>query len=158
MEQQKTVLGPAMAPAIEHFVHTTQRWAAGLFCCYEVADLPATNNDLERTFGSLRYHERRTTGRKTPTAVVLVRGQAHLLACLTSAVHVYSAADLQPRDLRCYQAVRQALAANEQGRRQQRRFRANPLAYLAALETDFLTAPEAPPSAGSGPLTPSLPR
>jgi len=32
--------------------------------CYETADLPRTNNDLEHAFGSRRDHERRARGRR----------------------------------------------------------------------------------------------
>ncbi len=46
----------------------------GLFACYDVAGVPRTNNDLERAFGSHRYHKRRATGRKGAGATW--RGQA----------------------------------------------------------------------------------
>lgn len=34
-------------------------YGANLFHCYQIADLPRTNNALKQVFGSLRYHERR---------------------------------------------------------------------------------------------------
>lgn len=46
------------------FLKVTESYWSGLFHCYDVADLPRTNNDLEHVFGSTRYHERRATGRK----------------------------------------------------------------------------------------------
>ena len=53
-----------MAPAVEHFRTVTKSYWLGLFQCYQVAELPRTNNDLEHLFGSTRYLERRATGRK----------------------------------------------------------------------------------------------
>ena len=36
------------------FLKVTANYGDGLFQCYDVPDLPATNNDLERRFGTLR--------------------------------------------------------------------------------------------------------
>ena len=38
----------------QRFLKVTANYEVGLFHCYDVPDLPATNNDLERRFGSLR--------------------------------------------------------------------------------------------------------
>jgi hypothetical protein len=40
--------------AVRHFVKGTRSYGAGLFHCYEVADLPRTNNALEQLFGAHR--------------------------------------------------------------------------------------------------------
>ena len=48
-----------LAEAFAHFRKVTRSYWPGLFRCYDVADLPRTNNDLEQFFGSYRYHERR---------------------------------------------------------------------------------------------------
>jgi hypothetical protein len=53
-----------LAPALRHFQKVTRSYWPGLFACYTVPELPRTNNDLEQFFGSDRYHDRRTTGRK----------------------------------------------------------------------------------------------
>ena len=53
---------PAVARQLRHFVRVTRSYRPGLFGCYQVADLPRTNNDLEHLFGSHRYHERRASG------------------------------------------------------------------------------------------------
>ena len=53
------------APAqafLQHVQGVTERYAAGLFHCYDVIDLPRTNNDLEGDFRALKRHERRITG------------------------------------------------------------------------------------------------
>jgi len=53
------------APAqafLHHVQGVTERYAAGLFHCYDVIGLPRTNNDLESDFRALKRHERRITG------------------------------------------------------------------------------------------------
>jgi hypothetical protein len=44
MQEQKTRLG-VLSTAIDHFVKITENFAAGLFQCYDVPDLPRTNNE-----------------------------------------------------------------------------------------------------------------
>ena len=50
------------------FRKVTRSYWPGLFYCYDVAELPRTNNDLEQLFGSHRYHERRCCGREVAAA------------------------------------------------------------------------------------------
>ena len=52
-------------PALVHFRKVTRSYWPGLFHCYNLPDLPRTNNDLEQFFGAYRSHDRRTTGRNT---------------------------------------------------------------------------------------------
>jgi len=70
---------------LRHFVKVTKSYRPGLFHCYQTADLPRTNNDLEHLFGSHRYHERRASGRKaaSPGLVVITRPT---LASITSSI------------------------------------------------------------------------
>jgi hypothetical protein len=56
----------SLAPALEHFIYVARCWHTGLFHCYDNAELPRTNNDLEQLFGSYRYHERRTKAARLP--------------------------------------------------------------------------------------------
>jgi hypothetical protein len=107
--------------------------------------LPATNNDLEQCFGSVRYHERRTTGRKATVPALVVRGSVRMVATVASKTRLFSAQDLRPRDPRQWQQVRQQLAYREHTRCQQRRFRKDSAAYLAHLEARLLIAEAAPP-------------
>jgi hypothetical protein len=58
-------LGDPLAPAAAHFAKVTASYWRGLFHCYDVPDLPRTNNDLEQYFGAARHLERRATGRKS---------------------------------------------------------------------------------------------
>src|SRR4051812_50142381 len=49
----------ALAGAVDHFREVTRGYRPGLFHGYAVADLPRTNNALERLFGAYRRPQRR---------------------------------------------------------------------------------------------------
>ena len=127
----------ALSPAVGHFLQVTANYGAGLFHCYEVPDLPRTNNDLERRFGLLRYHERRATGRRTVTGGLVLRGAVRVLAVLTSD-QPSGVRDLRLTDRAAWQDLRRHLDARAETRRAQRRFRRDPAGYLAALEQQLL--------------------
>src|SRR5947209_13519039 len=84
LQAQKPQLDQEQVQIIDHVVKTTHSFAPGLFHCYHVPDLPATNNDLEQCFGSVRYHERRTTGRKACVPALVVRGSVRMVATVAS--------------------------------------------------------------------------
>jgi hypothetical protein len=111
-----------------------------LFTCYCYADLPRTNNALEQQFGSYRHHERRCSGRKTASAMTVLRGSVRLVAALSTPERAYEGADLRPRDLTAWSALRKDLQSAHCERAQQRRFRKDPQAYLAALEERLIKA------------------
>ncbi len=69
-----------LAGALKHFGKVTRSYWPGLFHCYDVPDLPRTDNDLEQLFGSHRYHERRASGRKMASPGLVVRGSVRLPA------------------------------------------------------------------------------
>ena len=137
MQEQKASLG-ALSTTIEHFVEKTTNFAPGLFHCYDVPDLPRTNNDLEHCFGVARAHERRATGRRGAIPGVVVRGSVRLIAVLVTTREDLQAADLQPRDYRRWRDLRSQLHYRQEARRQQFRFRKDPAAYLARLEAQLL--------------------
>ncbi len=137
MGRERDALGE-LAGAISHFRRVTRSFWLGLFQCYQVADLPRTNNDLEHCFGSARYHERRASGRKVASPGLVVRGAVRVVAAVTSQRGRLSGAELQPHDLTAWQALRAALAQRQDARRRQLRFRRDPDSYLAALETALL--------------------
>jgi hypothetical protein len=116
---------------------TTSYWS-GLFHCYDVADLPRTNNDLEQYFGSARYHERRTTGRKSASPGLVVRGAVRMVASIASRLHPLSGAELCPADLTRWRVLRSELDQRHEARRMQYRFRKSPERYLAALEEKLI--------------------
>jgi len=109
-----------------------------------VPDLPPTNNALEHCFGSVRYHERRATGRKGASPGLVVRGAARLVAAVVTRSQPCAAADLRPADLAAWRTLRDQLQARQDARRAQRRFRQDPEASLSALEQQ-LSQPTLPP-------------
>ena len=137
-------LGP-LAPAAAHFLKVTASYWPGLFACYDVADLPPTNNGLEQYFGTARHAERRATGRKGASPALVIRGAVRVVAAVATQLHAFSAADLCPADLPAWKALRQQVSARHDTRRRQARFRRNPAAYLALLE-ERLIAKSALPS------------
>ena len=127
-----------LAGAAAHFVRVSRSYWAGLFWCYEVADLPRTNNALEQFFGSHRYHERRASGRKGSSPCLVLRGQARLLAAAATRRREFSVVELAQVDRSRCEELRRQLEARRQRRVQRRRFRRDPKAYLQALEEQLL--------------------
>jgi hypothetical protein len=139
MIAQQATLGP-LAPAIDRFHRVTISYAPGLFHCYDVPHLPPTNNALEQFFGSVRYHERRATGRKGASPGLVVRGAVRVVAAVVTRGHSFDDVALRPTDLPAWQALRQQLRTRQDARCAQRRFRHDPDAYLAALEDALVRA------------------
>ena len=143
MTHQQDRLGE-LADAVTHFCRVTASYWDGLFRCYQVKDLPRTNNDLEQYFGTARHVERRVTGRKRASPTLVVRGSVRVVAAGASRLLPISAADLRLTDVTAWRALRQQLNYRHEGRRSQLRFRRDPQAYLASLEQRLLT-PSLPP-------------
>jgi hypothetical protein len=120
------------------FVKVTENYSAGLFHCYDVPDLPSTNNDLERRFGTLRYHERRTSGRRAVSGTLVLRGAVRVVAILTAPRPEKAVEQLRLKDREAWQRLRQQLEMRAESRRAQRRFRKNPTGYLTKLEQQLL--------------------
>jgi hypothetical protein len=133
-----------LAGAVKHFAKVTRSYWPGLFHCYGVEGLPRTNNDLERFFGSHRYHERRASGRKGASPALVLRGQARLLAAAATRRRGYSAEELAAADGRRRQELRRQMEARRQRRVRRARFRRDPEAYLRKLEEQLLQ-PTLPP-------------
>jgi hypothetical protein len=139
MTHHQDLLGE-LASAVEHFRKVTASYWDGLFQCYQVKDLPRTNNDLEQYFGSARHVERRVTGRKRASPTLVVRGSVRVVAAGATRLISFSAADLRPTDVAAWQALRQQLDYRHEGRRRQLRFRRDPQAYLADLEQRLISS------------------
>jgi hypothetical protein len=136
MSRHREAVGD-LATAVDHFVKVSRSYWPGLFHCYEVADLPRTNNDLEHFFSSHRYHERRASGRKGASPALVLRGSARVLAAAATRQRPYTAADLHAADRAQWHLLRQSLDERRQRRTHRRRFRQNPEAYLSDLEQKF---------------------
>jgi hypothetical protein len=127
-----------LAGASDHFRKVTRSYWRGLFRCYEVADLPRTNNGLEQFFGSYRYHERRCSGRKVACPGTVVRGSVRLIAAAATRSRPVGAADLIPSDLGAWRELRRSLGRRQAVRALGRRFRRDPEAYLRSLEDTLI--------------------
>jgi hypothetical protein len=123
-----------LQPAVAHFLKVTSSYWSGLFHCYDVPDLPRTNNDLEHLFGQHRYLERRITGRKVASPALVIRGSVRMVSAVMTRLRPFAAADLVTPSITDWQALRTELATARRQRTLQRRFRQNPDAYLADLE------------------------
>ncbi len=128
----------SLSPAITHFLKVTKSYEPGLYHCYEVPDLPRTNNDLEHYFGSARYQERRATGRKHASPTLVVRGSVRMIASVATQLHHFGASDIRPEDLDPWRKLRRELDYRHEVRRAQLRFRKDPAAYLAKIEDRLL--------------------
>ncbi len=128
----------ALAPMLSTFRKVTASYWSGLFHCYDLPDLPRTNNELEQYFGSARYHERRATGRKQASLGLVVRGVVRVVASVASRLHPFSGPELCPTDLTRWRALRNELNHRHEARRMQHRFRTSPERYLAALEEKLI--------------------
>jgi hypothetical protein len=133
MTRHRAKAGP-LGGAVDHFVTVSRSYWPGLFACYEVEELPRTNNDLERAFGSHRYHERRATGRKGASPALVLRGSVRLVAALATRQRAVSASDLAEAGRFRWQELRQELEERRLRRVERGRFRRDPEAYLNDLE------------------------
>ncbi len=106
----------------------------GLFGCYDTAELPRTNNDLEQAFGSHRYHERRATGRKVACPALVLRGAAKLVAGLATRHREVTTGELTGADRAAWKQLRSELEERRQRRVERRQFRRDQDKYLKALE------------------------
>jgi hypothetical protein len=127
-----------LADAFVHFLKVSRSYWPGLFRCYGVPDLPRTNNDLEQFFGSYRYHERRSSGRKVACPGTVVRGSVRLVAATATRLRRIEAADLVPSDLTAWRDLRGSLERRQAVRTLGRRFRRDPAAYLRSLEETLI--------------------
>ncbi len=139
-----TAAGDPLAPAAAHFAKVTASYWPGLFHCYDVPELPRTNNDLEQYFGAARHLERRATGRKGASPALVVRGAVRVVALMATRQHALSADELRPRDIPAWKALRQRTDVRHSARRAQARFRRDPATYLATVEEQLLK-PALPP-------------
>jgi hypothetical protein len=147
-EQWLQVLEQAEAPEalrapVQHLLKVTRSYGEGLFHCYRIPGLPRTNNALEQTFGQVRYHERRASGRKVASPALVVDGSVRVPAALYTRAAPVTTQMLATVPHGCWRARRAELEPQHQARRQRYRFRSHPERYLAKLEQalDKLTLP-----------------
>ena len=128
----------AVREELAHFLKVSASYRPGLFVCYEQPGVPRTNNDLEHLFGSHRYHERRSSGRKQGSPGLLVRGAVRVVTAWITRLQPQEVLRLSPAAIAAWRQQRATLEPRREARRQQRRFRRDPDAYLSRLEQELL--------------------
>jgi hypothetical protein len=123
-----------LTEAVIHFGKVARSYRPGLFHCHAVPDLPRTNNGLEQLFGSQRYHERRTTGRRAASPATVLRGEVRLIAATATRLRPPTSRDLGRVSRDRWKDLRERLDQRRHARTLRTRFRRDPIAYLAALE------------------------
>jgi hypothetical protein len=135
MRKAATTTGePSVRAGLKQFLKVSKSYWPGLFRCYESADVPRTNNDLEHAFGSHRYHERRASGRRRAAPGLVVMGSARVIAGLATRLRPEEGLVLGPGYVEDWKGLRAELEARRESRRKQRRFRHDPDTYLKDLE------------------------
>jgi hypothetical protein len=129
-----TAVEPSVGAGLKHFLKVSKSYWPGLFRCYELADLPRTNNDLEHTFGSHRYHERRASGRRRASPGLVVMGSVRVVASLATRLRPEVGLQLPAGYVEKWRELRAGLERRRESRRKQRRFRHDPAGYLTELE------------------------
>jgi hypothetical protein len=125
--------------ALGNFRKVTRSYWSGLFHCYDEADLPRTDNDLEQLFGAHRYHERRCSGRKVASPGLVVRGSVRLPAAVATRLRgEVRGEDLAPSDPDAWRELRAGLERRRAVRALGRRFRRDPAKYLQELENSLI--------------------
>ncbi len=139
MSHRKEEAG-TLSGAVSLFLKVTKSYWKGLFHCYRfpAGTLPRTNNDLEQYFGSVRYGERRASGRKGASPAMVVRGSVRAVAAVATPPEGFSPCDIRPADVEGWRTLRASLEKRRESRRAQLRFRRDPAAYLGRLEEHLL--------------------
>ena len=128
----------SLESGIIHFLKVTNSYWSGLFHCYSVPGLPRTNNDLEHTFGIVRHHHRRCTGRKAAPTSLVLRGSVQLVACVATQIRTFHAEQLASISIPEWRKLRSRLQQHQINRVKRLRFRRSPVDYLASLESQLL--------------------
>jgi hypothetical protein len=123
-----------LSAALEHLVKVSASYKPDLFHCYDVLDVPATNNDLEQLFGTLRHHSRRVSGQKKGRASLVLRGSVRVVALVATRTRDITAEDLIVSDIHKWQQKREELKRRQHKRALQMQFRQDPQAFLKRLE------------------------
>ena len=132
-------IAPWLHPAVAHLGTVLRRLGDGLYHCYDVPDLPRTNNDLEHFYRQVKAGERRITGRKRADSfVVRVGGFAVYAAAAQGEDEATLRRHLAGVSSRAWQEERASLRATQARQTQMRRFRLHRERYLADLEARWM--------------------
>lgn len=134
--EQATAQHPEKALAAQHLIRTIRNRWWGLFTCYRIRDLPATNNNHETFFNHLKQGQRRINGHKSVHQFIIRYG------AYAAYIDPHETFDQLLERLRQvsdveFQAARQAWRENEAPLHKAHRFRYHRLQFLKALETEW---------------------
>jgi hypothetical protein len=131
-----TTLDATERHCLEHFLHVTTNMAPRLFPCYDVVDLPRTNNDLEGFIRSVKTRYRRISGRKNWNRYLIRYGAR--IAFYEARARTDELAEMEDAMRRVpaarWQQDRAAQQTRQQEQIKQHRVRHRRAAFLADLE------------------------
>jgi hypothetical protein len=133
-ELERDDIPESLRASAQHFLRVTRSYGEHLFFCYEIDGLPRTNNALEQTFGCVRYHERRASGRKVASPSLVTDGSVRVPASLYTRAAPVTVQMLASVPHERWRARRAELEWRHKARRLRCRFRKHPEQYLASLE------------------------
>jgi hypothetical protein len=139
-------------PVAEHIITTFHNRWWGLFVCYDVPDLPPTNNALESFFSRLKTNQRRITGRKSVNGFVLRYGAYAAFVDLTE-TKTDLLARLRHVDQAVYRQERQQLQRILLQRQDYHRFCHNLDTVVKELEAEWQVAVETATRSADGQLS-----
>lgn len=126
--KRRTDLSPLLLDYRNHLCGLTERYAKGLFNCYQIAGLPRTNNGLESHFGALRRRTLCTAGPYQAQQTLHEKG-AWLLLDVIENEH-QQLRSFQKVALEDWQRERERIRQHHSTFTNHRRFRRDPQAYL----------------------------
>ncbi len=132
--EQEATAQPADAKIIAGIVKAVRHRWWGLFTCYQISNVPSSNNDLETFFRNLKHHQRRITGRKSVHDFILRYGPFAAFIDYAESFDDLLARlrQVEPED---FKQARQALQKVETRLKKLYRFRRHPDEYYRDLES-----------------------
>jgi hypothetical protein len=131
-------LSPQEQQCLDHFLKVLGNLRPGLIRCYDVAQFPRTNNDMEGYIRAIKTRYRRISGRKNWNAYLLRYGsRVAYYEWWTREIERKKTLDgtLQQVDRNCWRQLRRAAFRCPSEQLKRHRFRHRQAAFLADLET-----------------------
>jgi len=135
--EQRSDLNLTLLAFRGHLQRLTNRYAPGLFHCYDIPGLPRTNNDTESLFGRVRRQTKRTSGPYHAKQRLREQGAWLLFDLLNDEDEQLQRLKRVP--LSEWRDERQRMQSHLVSFSDDRRFRKQPVAYLEQLEIQAAT-------------------
>ena len=132
--EQIAIASPAEAKVVAAILKAVRHRWWGLFTCYQVSNVPSSNNDLETFFKDMKHHQRRITGRKSVHEFILRYGSFAAFIDYAESFDdlLIRLRQVTPQD---FKQARQALQKVQLRLKKLYRFRHHPVEYYRDLET-----------------------